>query len=105
MNDWIACESRGPYVRNSLKHKISELRSEARRARDAYRQDYMKKPCTYIADAYDEAADLLQSRLAALTANAEGKPPQVGLLNRFLTEKEHGTDIYSDSYKDRPSED
>ena len=71
MEEWINCESRGPWVRNSLKHRVDELRSAANKARKAYRKDFMGKPCGYIADAYDEAAALLQQRLDAVTPNAK----------------------------------
>lgn len=76
MEEWAACESRGPFVRNSMKQRIAELRGAAARARKAYRKDYMGKPYSYIADAYDEAADVLQKRLDAVTPNAkiEGSP-------------------------------
>lgn len=70
MEEWMNCESRGPWVRNSLKHRVDELRSAANKARKAYRKDFMGKPCEYIADAYDEAAALLQQRLDAVTPNA-----------------------------------
>ena len=70
MEEWMNCESRGPWVRNSLKHRVDELRSAANKARKAYRKDFMGKPCGYIADAYDEAAALLQQRLDAVTPNA-----------------------------------
>lgn len=73
MKEWATCESRGPLVRNSLKARVSELRSSATKARKAFRKDFMGKPFSYIADAYDEAADLLQKRLDEVTANAEAK--------------------------------
>ena len=69
MEDWATCESRGPFVRNSLKARVSELRSAATKARNAYRKDFMGKPCNYIADAYDEAADVLQKHLDEVTPN------------------------------------
>ena len=75
MEEWMNCESRGPWVRNSLKHRVDELRSAANKARKAYRKDFMGKPCGYIADAYDEAAALLQQRLDAVTPNALGQEP------------------------------
>jgi hypothetical protein len=71
MEDWAVCESRGPMVRNSLKHEIARLRSSANRARKAYSKDFMAKPFGYIADAYDEAADVLQKHLNAVTPNAK----------------------------------
>lgn len=69
MKDWATCETRGPFVRNSLKAKVSELRGAATKARNAYSKDFMGKPCSYIADAYEEAADALQNRLDAVTHN------------------------------------
>jgi hypothetical protein len=67
MSKWKDCETRGPWVRNSLKSEISELRSAAKKARGAYQQDFMGKPCAYIADAYDAAADVLEARLNAIS--------------------------------------
>lgn len=58
MEDWAACESRGPWVRSSLKYEISRLRESANRARKAYNNGFMGKPFNYIADAYDEAANV-----------------------------------------------
>lgn len=69
MEDFATCESRGPFVRNSLRAKVSELRTAAKTARNAYRKDFMGKPCSYIADAYEEAADALQKRLDSVTPN------------------------------------
>lgn len=69
MEEWVTCESRGTFVRNSLKARISELRSAATKARNAYRKDFMGKPCSYIADAYDEAANVMQKRLDEVTPN------------------------------------
>ena len=74
MTEWANCESRGPFVRNSLKHKIGELRNSANATRNAYRKDFMGKPCSYIAESYDEAADALQKRLNTVEIKKEVKP-------------------------------
>lgn len=63
MEDWTQCETRGPWVRNSLEVKIKELRKNAVRLRKAYTKDFMNVPCQYIADAYDSAANIIQYRL------------------------------------------
>ena len=65
---WVDCESRGPWLRNGLEAKIDELRLSARRARKAFRKDFMGEPANYFADACDEAADALQHRLDAVRA-------------------------------------
>jgi hypothetical protein len=64
--DWVKCETRLPWVRNSLKVEIAEFRRRANKTRKAYQNDFMGSPCRYIADAYDEAADALQKRLDEL---------------------------------------
>ena len=71
MEEWLNCQTRGPFLRNSFKHRIAELRRSATKARKAYRKEYMGKPCEYLADAYDEAADVLQKHLDALQPNAK----------------------------------
>lgn len=63
MKDWITCESRGTFVRNSLKAKVKELRESAKKARGAYTKDFMNIPCQYIADTYDAAANVIQDQL------------------------------------------
>ena len=63
MDDWVKCETRGPWVRNSLEAKIKGLRKDAARLRKAYTKDFMNVPCQYIAEAYDNAADVIQYRL------------------------------------------
>ena len=71
VEEWLNCQTRGPFLRNSFKHRIAELRRSATKARKAYRKEYMGKPCEYLADAYDEAADVLQKHLDALQPNAK----------------------------------
>ena len=73
MEEWVTCESRGTWARNSLMERVFELRSAATKTRNAYRKDFMGKPCSYIADAYDEAADLLQKRLDEVTSSGSIK--------------------------------
>lgn len=63
MNNWVKCETRVPWVRNSLEDKIKGLRKDAARLRNAYTNDFMSVPCQYIAEAYDNAADVIQYRL------------------------------------------
>jgi hypothetical protein len=74
--EWADCESRGPMMRNSLQHRITKLKSAAKKCRVAYRQDYMRAPFEWLADAYDEAAETMERRLAAiasLTKTADGE--------------------------------
>ena len=65
--DWMKCETRGPWTRNSMKEAASEMRAKERRARNAYLKPYMNDPCQFIADAYGEAAAVFEARLAALS--------------------------------------
>jgi hypothetical protein len=69
--EWTDCETRGPMVRNSLKHRISELMIAERRCRSAYTQAYMRGPFTWLADAYAEAIEALETRHAALSQSKE----------------------------------
>lgn len=66
--DWAECESRGPLVRNSLKHRASELTTAANKCRRAYQKDFMRIPLEWLADAYDEAAAALNRRLSSIAA-------------------------------------
>ena len=66
--EWMTCESRRPFVVNSLKAMSADMRSAERRCRNAYRKDYMSLPTKFIADAYGEAAAILELRLTAIDA-------------------------------------
>jgi len=66
--EWMTCESRGPWVTNSLKHHIKELRVAEKRSRHAFKKDYMGEPARYFADVCGEAAVLFESRLSAIDA-------------------------------------
>lgn len=63
MPKWMTCESRRPYVTNSLKARADELRQAATRCRNAYTKDFMGQPSRYIADAYDKAAEAIEAAL------------------------------------------
>lgn len=71
MTDWMTDVSRRPYVTNSLKHRRDELRGAAKRCRRAFRKDYMGVPSNWLADAYEEAASVLDRRLTEVI-NASG---------------------------------
>lgn len=60
---WMTCDTRRPFVTNSLKHRADELRQAATRCRHAYTKDFMDEPCRYIADAYDNAAEAIENAL------------------------------------------
>jgi hypothetical protein len=64
--DWMVCESRRPWVTNSLKHHIKELRDAEKRSRNAFKKDYMGEPARYFADACAEAASVIEAKLAAI---------------------------------------
>ncbi|AJY65682.1 MULTISPECIES: hypothetical protein [Burkholderia] len=63
---WMTCESRRPFVVNSLRSRAEDLRAAEKRCRNAYRKDFMGSPACYLADAYGEAATALEARLAAI---------------------------------------
>ncbi|WP_447988389.1 hypothetical protein [Achromobacter spanius] len=64
--DWVACESRRPWVTNSLKASAQKLRGKESRCRTAYTKDFYGIPARYVADAYAEAAAVFESKLAAI---------------------------------------
>lgn len=70
--EWAACESRRPWVTNSLKANAHELREKEKRCRSAFNKDFMGVPSRYVADAYAEAAAVFEAKLAALAASQQG---------------------------------
>lgn len=72
---WATCESRGPWVRNSLKARIGDLRDGEKMCRRAYKKEFMGEPTKWYADALGEAAAVLERRLATLLPPA---PAQSG---------------------------
>lgn len=75
--EWMACETRRPWVVNSLRHRAEEMRAAEKRCRNAYRKDFMGKPAAYVADAFADAAAAFEVRLAAMSA-AQGDAAQGG---------------------------
>jgi hypothetical protein len=71
--EWADCETRGAMVRNSLRHRKTELREAAKKLRKAYRQDFMRISCEWLADAYDAAAAVLEQRYSAIAALSQNK--------------------------------
>lgn len=67
MSDWQS-DDRLPWVANSLRARISDLRAAERRCRWAFAKSYMGEPANYLADAYAEAADLLEAKLPTTQA-------------------------------------
>lgn len=76
--DWMGCESRRPFVMNSLRSNAEKLRSAERRTLNAYRQDYMGAPCQFIAATYGKAAALFEAQLAAIDAAISAQQRQQG---------------------------
>lgn len=68
--EWMACDTRRPFVVNSLRHRAQEMRAAEKRCRNAYKKDFMGKPAVYLADAFAEAATAFESRIAAMAAQA-----------------------------------
>lgn len=69
MTEWMSDISRGPWVANSLKHRRGELREAAKRCRKAFNKEYMGVPAKWLADVYDEAAEVLEKRLREIEAH------------------------------------
>lgn len=67
VKEWVQCESRGPWLRNSLRHRIGELQRASARCRNSFKKGVMVDPSFWLADAYDEAANALQKRLDELS--------------------------------------
>ncbi len=65
-DDWMRCESRRPWILNSLRSRVSEMRNTEKRCRGAFRKDYMGEPARYFADAIAEAASVLEARIEAI---------------------------------------
>ncbi|AZY52205.1 hypothetical protein [Bordetella avium] len=74
--DWMSCESRRPWVIDSLAHQAKKLRRKERGCRISFRKDYMGVPVRYLADAYGEAAAVFEARIAAI-ATQQGKGGEV----------------------------
>lgn len=72
VSEWAACESRRPWVANSLKASAQDLRGKEKRCRAAFNKDFMGVPSRYVADAYGEAAAVFEAKLAALAASQQG---------------------------------
>lgn len=55
-----------------MQSQVRELRSLATRYRNAYQKDYMGKPCRHMADAFDDAATLIESRIQTAEQGEQG---------------------------------
>lgn len=64
--EWMSCESRRPWVANSLKDRAKELRDAEKRSRRAFNKDYMSEPARYFADACGQAAAVFEAKLGAI---------------------------------------
>ena len=51
------------WLKNSLKHKIKELRERSKLIRGSYKKEPMRGLCRELADVYSEAADVFQRAL------------------------------------------
>jgi hypothetical protein len=67
MSDWMSSDDvRRQVVTQSLASRSTDLRRASAQCRKAYTKDYMNIPMNWLADAYDEAAAILDAKLAAL---------------------------------------
>jgi len=89
MNDWMA-DDRAPWVTNSLRSRIADLRSAEKRCRKAFTKPYMGEPANYLADAYAEAADLLAAKLQSINAARALENGPANLAD--ATQKDPGTE-------------
>lgn len=64
MSDWMQSDDiRKTVVVQSLQSRRRDLRTAATKCRKAYTKDYMNIPMNWLADAYDEAANVLDTAL------------------------------------------
>lgn len=64
MTDWMLSDDvRKTVVVQSLRSRRDALRRASSECRRAYTKDYMNIPMTWLADAYDEAANVLDAKL------------------------------------------
>jgi hypothetical protein len=78
MSDWMTeTDIRKQVVVASLESRSLDLRRAAAQCRKAYTKDYMNIPMNWLADAYDEAAAILDARLATASSvsQAQSKTP------------------------------
>lgn len=66
-DDWRSCETRRPWVSNSLKQRALDLRGAEQRLRRMFNKPYMGVPADRLADVYGEAASVFELELAALS--------------------------------------
>ncbi|MET3527251.1 hypothetical protein [Phenylobacterium koreense] len=64
--DWASDPDRAPWVTNSLKVRIADLRKAERSCRRAFTKPYFGEMAEYLADCYAEAAEVLERHQAAL---------------------------------------
>ena len=70
-HSWMFDKERRPWVTNSLKNRRNELKLAADRCRKAFTKDYMGEPSNWLADAYEEAANVLDARLSQIETASE----------------------------------
>lgn len=88
MSDWMTSDDvRKQVVTQSLASRGTDLREAAKRCRKAYTKDYMSIPMQWLADAYDEAAAILDAKLseASSVPSAERLSPH----NEFNPQREY----------------
>lgn len=72
MSDWMmGDDARYTVVVQSLESRRTDLRTAAARCRKAYTKDYMNIPMNWLADALDEAAEVLSGRLVYIATARE----------------------------------
>lgn len=71
--EWMDDRDRRPWVVNSLKTRLAEMRSAERRCRDAFNKEWMNQPANWLADCYRDAAKVLEDRLAIIEKCSEGQ--------------------------------
>ena len=64
--DWAQCQTRGPWIRNSLKQRIARMKADEARMRKAFNKPYMSEPTKWYADAIRDATEVLERALATI---------------------------------------
>lgn len=70
--EWMTCDKRGWMVTESLTRNAKQMRTDEKRCRTAYQQEYMGAPTRWLADVYAEAATVFERKLVELAAQRKG---------------------------------
>lgn len=80
MSDWMQSDDvRKTVVVQSLQSRRDALRGAASQCRKAYTKDYMNVPMNFLADAYDQAAAVLDAALKTANRTQHDEPSEIAI--------------------------